>query len=110
MAYKVNMGRVGAKVKRISTNRKLGQFLASEAQRGMDKYVPYRTSALSKSANVSPFKVTYNTPYARKVFYGEHLRFSKDQHPLAQARWDRAYAEAFGKQLGEAATRFLEGM
>lgn len=104
---RVNMDGVRAKVQRIATNRGLGQFLASEASMGMDKYVPYRTGALSWSVSVEPFKVHYNAPYARYVFYGENLRFSTQQHPAARAHWDRGYAEAFGESLGNAGTEYI---
>ena len=107
---KDNMSGVPSKVSRISSFSGLGYRLAADAARGMDKYVPKRTGQLSYSAAITPFKVFYETPYARRVYYGNNLRFSTDKHPNATARWDRAYVAAGGaKELGEAATKYLRG-
>lgn len=105
---KVNMDGVPKKLGRIAENKTLGTFLASEAQRGMNKYVPMRTGALSQSAAVKPFKVTYDVPYAQRVYYGKGLRFSRDKHPNATAEWDRAYKITSGQKLADAATQFLK--
>lgn len=105
---RVDMSGVRAKIRKICTDRRLGSFLASEAQRGMDKYVPMRTGALARSASVQPFRVRYGMRYAKDVFYGEHRTFSKQKHPLARARWDRGYAEASGRELGKAGTEYLK--
>lgn len=107
MSFKVNMDGVKAKVRRICQNRQLGAFLASEAASGMDKYVPYRTGALSQSVSTQPFRVHYGMKYARRMFYGEDFNFSTEHHALAQAKWSEAYANAFGEELGNAGTRFL---
>lgn len=52
-----------------------------------DPYVPYDTGKLSQNVTVSDKGVTYNQPYARRVFYGDWINFHKDKHPLATARW-----------------------
>lgn len=107
---KANMSGVSSKLSRISKNSGLGYKLASDAALGMDKFVPKRTGQLSYSAAIMPFKVFYETPYARWVYYGNNLRFSTDKHPSATARWDRAYVAAGGaRQLGEAGTKYLKG-
>lgn len=105
----VNMGGVTNKVRTISQNRSLGKLLASEAQLGMDKYVPMRTGALADSATVTPFHVTYNSPYAKYPYNGRGT-LSKDKHPNATSKWDRAYAIADGQKLGQAGTRFLKSL
>lgn len=103
-----DMSGVKAKVRSICNNRQLGTFLASEAQKGMDKYVPMRTGALAQSASVSPFKIRYNMKYATYPYHGRNMTFTKDKHPNATSYWDRAYAIADGQKLGEAGTRFLK--
>lgn len=104
---KVDMKGVGEKINRIKADEGLGRYLANEALRGMDKYVPARTLQLSKSAQVSkPFHVRYGANYARYPFYGKgHIH--QDVHPLATKRWDRAYAAAHGDELGKAGTEYL---
>lgn len=105
---RVDMSGVKAKVQKICTNRKLGVFLASEAQRGMDKYVPMRTGALAHSARIEPFVISYGMKYATYPYHGRNMTFSVDKHPNATSYWDRAYAIADGQRLGDAGTRFLK--
>lgn len=110
MAIKVtvNMSKVGRKLDSICKNQQLGKFMASEAQRGMDKYVPMRTGALSEFTVVKPFHVLYPVPYAKYVFNGRGMKFSKDKHPNATSHWDRAYAIADGDKLAKSVTRYLK--
>lgn len=107
---KADMGGVGKKLAAICKDKGLGKVLAETALAGMDKYVPYREGALASSAQAEPFAVTYSTPYARRVYYGNEMKFTRDHHPNATAEWDRAYVIAGGaKQLGEAGTNYLKG-
>lgn len=108
MGFTYNMSGVAAKINKICTNRNLGLHLANTAAAGMDMYVPYLTGALSGSVKTAPFTVRYITPYARRMFYGEGFNFTKEQHPEASARWDRKYAEAYGKSLGREGTQFIK--
>lgn len=107
---KVDMGNVPSKVRKVATSKPLGTFLATEAQKGMDKYVPKRTGALAGSATITPFHVTYNAPYATYPYHGRGMTFSLDKNPNATSFWDRAYAIADGQKLGEAGTRFVRSL
>lgn len=110
ITVKVDMSGVQSKLDKIASDKKLGLFLAQEAASGMDKFVPMRTGALAGSAKPSPFKVTYNKPYARRMFYGQGMRLTRDKHPLATPRWDRAFIMTGGAdKLGKAATNYLKG-
>lgn len=105
-----NMSGVSAKLSKIAKDKGLGTFLASEAAKGMDKFVPMRTGQLAGSATPSPFKVTYSAPYAVYVYNGRGKKFSHDKHPNATAHWDEAYKAAGGaSELGEAGTKYLGG-
>lgn len=107
---KANTSGIASKVKRIAKDDGLGNVLASTANDGMAKFVPKRSGALVGSGQASPFKVTYNTPYARRMYYGEGFNFSKDRNPLAQARWDRGYMQAGGiDELVKTGTNYLRG-
>lgn len=53
-----------------------------------DPYVPYRTGALAENITVDARGVTYNQPYAEKVYNGVGIVFRKEMHPLATAKWD----------------------
>lgn len=104
---KVDMSGISAKVERLKADDGLGRYLASEALRGMDKYVPARTLQLAKSAQVSrPFTVHYGANYARYPFFGKG-KIHQDVHPLATKQWHKAYAAAHGAELGKAGTAYL---
>ena len=84
----VDMSGVPTKMRRLKSNAAFGTFAASEMMRLMDKYVPFRSGALSSSASASPFKVTYSAPYAGYVYEGRGMTFSKQGHPLARSHWE----------------------
>lgn len=107
---KVDMSGVKAKVRKITTNRGLGLYLANEAADGMDKYVPMRTGQLASSTSVKPLVVKYTAEYAVYPFNGYGMKFRKDKHPLATSRWDRAYASASGESLGRLGTAYVKRM
>lgn len=107
---KVDMSGVKGKLNRICNNKQLGNKLSSAAAKGMDKYVPYRTGALSRSVRNTPFKVTYSTPYAKRVYYGQGMNFNKEHHDEATAEWDKAYKIAYGQDLAQIGTNFLKGL
>lgn len=107
---KANTSGIASKVRHIAKDDGLGNVLASTAAAGMDKFVPKRSGALAGSAKPSPFKVSYNTPYARRMYYGDGFNFSKDKNPLARARWDEGYAQAGGiDELVRTGTNYLRG-
>lgn len=85
---KVDMGGVPSKLNRIKTDRELGAFATTQAVRLMDPFVPMDTGALAASTGGSqPWQVTYDTPYARRQYYGVGHRFSHEKHPAAKAMW-----------------------
>lgn len=106
---KADMSGAAAKLSRIAKDRGLGQFLASEAQRGMGPFVPFRTGALEASAVATPFKVTYTAEYATYPYHGRGT-IRQEHHPNATSRWDRAYAAAHGQELGDAGTEYVRAM
>ena len=83
----VDMGKAAEKVSRFKSDPVLGTFAASEAARLMDKYVPFRSGALSGGAQIEPWAVEYVAPYAGYVFRGRGMTFSKQHHLLARSRW-----------------------
>ena len=49
------------------------------------------------SVNAGKGKVVWNTPYAKKMYYGVDYNFSKDSNPNAQAKWfEKAKATKIG--------------
>ena len=85
----------------IDTKRCIGRFgpKYSKAQKFIDNevlkdctpYVPMRTGFLFKSGitgtSIGSGKVIYSAPYAKKVYYGLGMKFSKEKHPQACAQW-----------------------
>lgn len=67
------------------------KFLDSEVLRDSAPYVPMDTGYLMKSGNtgtvIGSGEVRYNAPYAKAMYYGTHLHFSKAKHPQASAQW-----------------------
>lgn len=67
----VDMSKVPGKLDKISNDKKLGQYIATQGMKFMnDNFVPYRDGALRKSAVATPFKITWNTPYAHRHWSG----------------------------------------
>ena len=59
-------------------------------------FTPLVTSMLQKSATLhSDFgagQIVYNTPYAKRLYYSPHFKFTKDHNVNAGAYWDRRAA------------------
>lgn len=73
-------------VKSAMRSPSFGTFAATEASRLMQPFVPFRDGALRASAYPQSFKVTYSTPYAKRMYYGRNLRF---RTPGTGAEWDQ---------------------
>lgn len=87
---KLNLN-VPATVKRLGSRfQKAQAFLDNEVIKDCTPYVPMRDGNLYRSAigsKIGSGKIVYNTPYARRLYYGLGFRFSKDKHPQACAQW-----------------------
>lgn len=106
-SVKVDMGGVPKKVRAIKENKRVGAFAAMELFRLADKYVPYRGGALSKSAIISPWLVTYTMPYAHYQWDGEGFNYSKQGHPSATSHWETHVDKA---ELAQSITDYLRRM
>jgi hypothetical protein len=53
----------------VGLNRETELFLASEAARLMDPYVPKQFGDLKNQKKVEPGRVTYKMPYAQRQYY-----------------------------------------
>lgn len=82
-------------------------FVAETCAKYMDKFVPMDSGTLAQSYTTEPKKVIYNAPYATHVYYGDWMRFQKEKHPLATARWDSAMKSAYGPQIAQEVTEFI---
>lgn len=111
-------------------------FMANEAKRLMDPYVPARNLVLAQ--NVRTYvedgvgMIHYRSPYAgyqhkgllmvsritgspwarsgeSKVVLGTKLNHSRSRHPLATAEWDKAMKAARMSDLTAAVQRYVKG-
>lgn len=89
-------------------DKDLGIFVAETCARYMNPYIPMDTGALSQNYITEPYKVTYTSVYARRIFYGEGMNFSKEKHPLATARWDRATEAAKKGAIAREVERYIK--
>lgn len=99
-------------------------FMANEAKRLMDPYVPAQNLMLSRNVRAyvenGRAVVHYLSPYARYQYYGKvmvskrpgikgsakmvkqpttPLKYSKFRHPLATSKWDKAMMAARKNEL-----------
>lgn len=88
-------------------------YLDNEVMRTTEDYVPFDTGTLARSApqatDPGTGQVLYDTPYARKLYYGEGMDFAKDKHPKATAKWLETSKAVHLKDWVAGVTRILEG-
>ncbi len=88
------------------------KYLDNIVLKDTDKYVPMRTGILAKSGiigtRIGSGELEYSAPYARKVYYGVNINFSKSRHPLAQAKFFEA-SKAVNKKSWLAGVRRIAG-
>jgi hypothetical protein len=70
---------------------KAQKWLDNEVLKDCQPYVPMRSGNLMNSGvtgtTIGKGEVVYNAPYARRMYYGTHFKFSKAKHPQACAQW-----------------------
>lgn len=98
---------------RIPQNIERAQkYLDSQVLKDTDKYVPMRTGILAKSGilgtRIGSGEIEYSAPYAKRMYYGVTIRFSKSRHPLACAKWFEA-SKAVNKKSWLAEVRRIAG-
>lgn len=76
-------------------------------------FVPMDSTTLMKSAlahsQFSEGKAIWQTPYARRQYYGTGNKFSKDKNPNAQAMWAHKALSTYKGQLAQLAERAVKG-
>lgn len=116
------------------TGKEVQLFMANEAKKLMDPYVPARNLALSRNVKVLVENgkgiVHYQSPYARYQYEGKimvskrpgikasakkvkqpeaTLNYTKFRHPLATSHWDEAMMTARKDDLVRAMQNYVEG-
>lgn len=104
---KVDVSGVPQQIRAIAKNPTVGEFAATELYNLSQQFTPRRDGGLIKSATIEAWKLSYNTPYARRLWYGDNLNFSQELSPSATSRW----AEQVDKQkLAQSITDYLKEM
>ena len=75
---------------KVKNNASFWTFAAAEWHRLYAPYVPYKTGMLEGTVSITPGMIEHTVPYARYQYYGETHNFSREMHPLASAKWDKA--------------------
>jgi len=79
------------KIEQAAINALPLTMMAMKTEVNNMQVVPKETGALEESAveSVSEGKgfLSYNTPYARRLYYHPEYNFRKDKNPNAQGRW-----------------------
>lgn len=97
------------------------RFLLMEWYRLMFQYIPFRTGVLASGMDAvedaKPMtpemaaeimlasidqQIVFRAIYAIRLYYGDDFNFSRELHPLAQARWAEAAWADHGQQIMEA--------
>lgn len=88
-------------------------FLDSEVMRTTEPYVPMDTGTLARSVQLATKpgsgQVLYDTPYAKKLYYGLNMDFATDKHPKATAKWLEASKSVHLKDWVVGVKKILEG-
>lgn len=88
--------KVTFKKSNLITNRifddDVGRFVAETCANQFKPYVPMESGTLSQHVTTEPFKITYESRYAKYQWEGvsksgKPLNYSKEQHRLARSHW-----------------------
>lgn len=75
-------------------------------------FIPMDTHALEMSgvraSRIGEGIITWDTPYARRLYYNPQYNFSKDQNPNARGLWFEEAKAAFGSDWVRAAQAELD--
>lgn len=100
MKIELNVAKVA---KRIGDRtRSIQPILDNQVMKDSNYYIPFDTGTLSgsviRATSLGSGIVEWNTPYAKKMYYGVDFNFSKDSNPNARAKW---FEEAKSKRMKE---------
>ena len=95
-----------AKVMRGLGVNKTGKVQAFATDRiifGMRRFMPWLTglTATSLTQVTGPAEITVNAPYAQKLYFGDHLNFTKTTNPMAGAHWDKTLMQYEGAAIAQ---------
>lgn len=84
-----NLDAIEQQVQRAATRAQA--ILDEQILKDSNYYVPMDTNTLERSgitnSKIGEGVLIWNTPYARRIYYGVEFNFSKDKNPHARALW-----------------------
>lgn len=105
----------------LEPNGRVQKYFTNECAKAMDRYVPFDTGTLAETAvqngeptqNVKSDTITYETPYAKYVYYGitkngEEMNYHKDKHKDAGKYWDKRMWSAKGKDIVKSVQKYID--
>lgn len=106
---KVDMRLKKSQLRKLTKAQERAAILAMEALKteiAKDEVVPKQTGALEESAtlvvkalNKGQVRITYDTPYARRLYYNPEYNFRKDKNSNAKGLWLEDYIEGEKKDF-----------
>ena len=103
MEIDINVGRLVKKV----NNNELGLYAATSWHRLYTPYVPYVTGDLCNTVRLGPWQIHHTVPYAHKMYTGR-FNFTRDLHPLASRKWDKAAQSTQKRKLIRELQEFID--
>ncbi len=111
--FKVDMRLKKSQLRKLTKAQERAAIFAMEALKteiAKDEVVPKQTGALEESAtlvvkalNKGQIRITYDTPYARRLYYHPEHNFRKDKNANAKGLWLEDYIDGEKKDfLGNA--------
>ncbi|GGE47647.1 hypothetical protein GCM10011391_28040 [Pullulanibacillus camelliae] len=87
-------------------------ILTQQVVKDSNFYIPYDTGEMMMSSlRASDFnngKAVWDTPYAKKMYYGINFNFSHDINPHAQAMWPKKAESAHKKEWSQVAKKAVD--
>lgn len=106
---KVDMRLKKSQLRKLTKAQERAAILAMEVLKteiAKDEVVPKQTGALEESAtlvvkalNKGQVRITYDTPYARRLYYNPEYNFRKDKNSNAKGLWLEDYIEGEKKDF-----------
>lgn len=75
------------------------RFANQTFYRYMIPFTPFVTGAMATTVNIEADGIHFETPYAHRNYEGDNFNFSKELHPLAQAKWGEAAANIHSRAI-----------
>lgn len=86
--------------------------VANQVLKDGNLYAPQDTGELHRSgirsSKLKKGKVIWNTPYAKRLYFGLRFKFSKDKNPRAQALWAEKAKTVHSREWAKVAQKAVE--